>query len=47
MAKLVFALNQSLHGYVDHMGFTPSPALFRHFIVQVRGSRAVSRSPDV
>jgi dihydrofolate reductase len=37
MAKLVFAMNQSLDGYVDHTRFTPSPALFRHFIEQVRG----------
>ena len=37
MAKLVYALNQSLDGYVDHLGFKPSPALFRHFIEQVRG----------
>ncbi len=37
MAKLVFGLNQSLDGYVDHMAFSPSPALFRHFIEQVRG----------
>ena len=37
MAKLVFGLNQSLDGYVDHMNFLPSPALFRHFIEQVRG----------
>ena len=36
MAKLVFGLNQSLDGYVDHMAFSPSPALFRHFIEQVR-----------
>ncbi len=37
MAKLVFELNQSLDGYVDHqkMG-PPSPALFRHFIDEVR-----------
>ncbi|RFZ83680.1 dihydrofolate reductase [Shinella sp. WSJ-2] len=32
MAKLVYALNQSLDGYVDHMAFAPEPALFRHFI---------------
>ena len=32
MAKLVFGMNQSLDGYVDHTGFSPSPALFRHFI---------------
>jgi dihydrofolate reductase len=38
MAKLVFGLNQSLDGYVDHMAFgPPSPALFRHFIEHVRG----------
>src|SRR3982074_2323412 len=37
MAKLVFGLNQSLDGYVDHMEFAPGPALFRHFIEQVRG----------
>ena len=36
MAKLVFGMNQSLDGYVDHMAFAPSPALFRHFIEQVR-----------
>ena len=38
MAKLVYGLNQSLDGYVDHqqMG-PPDPALFRHFIEQVRG----------
>jgi dihydrofolate reductase len=36
MAKLVFAMNQSLDGYVDHMAFAPSPALFRHFIEQAR-----------
>jgi dihydrofolate reductase len=37
MAKLVFGLNQSLDGYVDHQEFAPDPALFRHFIEQVRG----------
>ena len=39
MAKLVFGLNQSLDGYVDHdhPEFAPGPALFRHFIEQVRG----------
>ena len=36
MAKLVFGMNQSLDGYVDHQEFSPSPALFRHFIGQVR-----------
>jgi dihydrofolate reductase len=37
MAKLVFALNQSLDGYVDHTAFSPDPVLFRHFIDDVRG----------
>lgn len=37
MAKLVFELNQSLDGYVDHQEFAPlDPLLFRHFIEQVR-----------
>lgn len=36
MAKLVFGMNQSLDGYVDHTAFAPSAALFRHFIEQVR-----------
>ncbi|QNM83040.1 dihydrofolate reductase family protein [Sphingomonas sabuli] len=35
MAKLVFALNQSLDGYVDHDRFAPDPVLFRHFIDDV------------
>jgi dihydrofolate reductase len=37
MAKIVFGLNQSLDGYVDHQESAPGPALFRHFIEQVRG----------
>ncbi|MDT9597899.1 dihydrofolate reductase family protein [Sphingosinicella rhizophila] len=37
MAKLVFGMNQSLDGYVDHMAFGPGPTLFRHFIEEVRG----------
>lgn len=37
MAKLVFGMNQSLDGYVDHTAFAPSPTLFRHFIEEVRG----------
>jgi dihydrofolate reductase len=32
MATLVFGMNQSLDGYVDHTAFSPGPALFRHFI---------------
>jgi dihydrofolate reductase len=37
MAKIVFGMNQSLDGYVDHLEFGPSPALFHHFVEQVRG----------
>jgi dihydrofolate reductase len=37
MAKIVFGMNQSLDGYVDHMAFAPSPTLFRHFIEQAQG----------
>lgn len=37
MARLVFGMNQSLDGYVDHMAFGPSPALFRHFIAEAEG----------
>ena len=36
MAKLVFGMNQTLDGYVDHTAFAPSPALFRHFIEETR-----------
>lgn len=36
MARLVFGMNQSLDGYVDHMGFAPGPRLFRHFIDEAR-----------
>ena len=36
MAKLVFQLSQSLDGYVDHLEMQPGPALFRHFVEQVR-----------
>ncbi len=36
MAELVFGMNQSLDGYVDHLEFAPGPSLFRHFIEQVR-----------
>ena len=42
MARLVFGMNQSLDGYVDHMAFAPSPTLFRHFIEEVERRRAVS-----
>jgi len=36
MAKLVFGMNQSLDGYVDHMEFAPGPALFRHFVEEAQ-----------
>lgn len=36
MAKLIYALNTSLDGYVDHLRFGPGPDLFRHFIDQVK-----------
>jgi len=37
MAKLVFGMNQSLDGYVDHMAFGPDATLFRHFIEEAEG----------
>ncbi|HLK66672.1 MAG TPA: dihydrofolate reductase family protein [Bryobacteraceae bacterium] len=38
MAKLVFGMQQSLDGYVDHLKIgPPPPALSRHLIAQVRG----------
>jgi dihydrofolate reductase len=37
MAKLVFAMNVSLDGFVDHDRFGPDPVLFRHFVEDVRG----------
>lgn len=36
MARLVYGLNQSLDGYVDHDAFAPGPALFQHFIEHMR-----------
>ena len=36
MARLVFGMNQSLDGYVDHTAFAPDPTLFRHFIEEAR-----------
>ena len=36
MAKLVFGMNMSLDGYVDHDKFAPDPVLFRYFIEQTR-----------
>ena len=40
MAKLVFGMNQSLDGYVDHLEMQTGPALFRHWIEHVRGLSA-------
>jgi dihydrofolate reductase len=40
VARLIYALNQSVDGYVDHdAGFAPGPELFRHFIEDV-GSKS-------
>ncbi len=36
MAKIVFGMNVSLDGYVDHEAFAPGAALFRHWIEHVR-----------
>ena len=36
MARLVFGMNQSLDGYVDHTEFAPDATLFRHFIEEAR-----------
>lgn len=36
MAKLIFGMNASLDGYVDHDKFAPAPSLFRHWIEHVR-----------
>jgi dihydrofolate reductase len=37
VARLVFGMNQSLDGYVDHMAMTTGPALFRHWTEHVAG----------
>ena len=37
MAKLVFGMNQSLDGYVDHLEMQTGHALFRHWTEHVRG----------
>jgi dihydrofolate reductase len=38
VAKLVFGMNQSLDGYINHEAFDPDDELFRHFIGQARMS---------
>ncbi len=40
MARLIYALNQSLDGYVDHDSFGPDAGLFQHFIEDMRGLSA-------
>ena len=37
MATLVFGMNLSLDGYVDHLKMQTGPALFRHWTEHVRG----------
>ena len=37
MARLIFGMNQSLDGYVDHDKFAPDATLFRHFIKEAEG----------
>ena len=37
MATIVFGMNQSLDGYVDHTAFAPDPTLFRHFVEEAQG----------
>ena len=37
MARMVFGMNVSLDGYVDHMEFAPDQTLFRHFIAEAEG----------
>lgn len=42
MAKLIYGMHQSLDGYVDHMKLgPPGPAVFQHFIDQIRGVTGV------
>lgn len=36
MAKLVFGMNQSLDGYVDHQAMHTGPELFRHWVEHMR-----------
>ena len=47
MAKLVFGMNQSLDGYVDHMAFAPGPKLFRHFVEEAQRQAGSVRSSNV
>jgi dihydrofolate reductase len=36
MAKIVFGMNQSLDGYVDHTLFAPDATLFRYFVEEAQ-----------
>lgn len=36
MARLVFGMNVSLDGYVDHTEFAPDATLFRHFVKEAQ-----------
>ena len=36
MATIVFGMNASLDGYVDHTAFGPGPVLFRHFVQEAQ-----------
>lgn len=36
MARLIFGMNQSLDGYVDHQEMPSRPGIFRHWIEHVR-----------
>lgn len=36
MARLVFGLNQSLDGYIDHTAFAPEPAMFDYFVEDMK-----------
>lgn len=36
MVKLVFGMNVSLDGYVDHTACSPSLTLFRHFVEEAQ-----------
>jgi len=40
MATIVFSMNQSLDGFVDHDAFAPGPELFRHFVAEAQAQSA-------
>jgi dihydrofolate reductase len=47
MARIVFGMNQSLDGYVDHLEFEPDPTLFRHFVKEAEGQAGSLYGPRV